>query len=259
MKRAIFIVQLLALGVISFSQNLVVNPGFETWETTTKPTGWTTAQGCLQESVNFKSGSYSNRQEGTSSSKDIGQIIAVSDSKKYRFSFSYKTGPTTTGNGCRIWCEWLDNKEVSINDPSSISVLHSGFLKSDSWQQFSTDLNPSASAAYFNLLIRSLPNSITYWDDFEFSENVATGYAEEKLSNLLIYPNPAHDFLNIRNIDEIKHIDIQNIAGISIWSSKYSGEESVIIPISSFPDGIYIIGIRTSNKIIFRKFIKRIN
>jgi Secretion system C-terminal sorting domain len=257
MKRAIFIVQLLALGVISFSQNLVVNPGFESWETTTKPTGWTTAQGCLQESVNFKSGSYSNRQEGTSSSKDIGQKIAVNEAKKYRFSFSYKTGSTTTGNGCRIWCEWLDDKQVSINDPSSISVLHSGFLKSDSWQQFSTDLNPPASAAYFNLLVRSLPNSITYWDDFEFSENVATGYAEEKLSNLLIYPNPAYDFLHISNIDELKHIDIQSLTGSTVWSSDFDMEKSVTLPISGLKDGLYIINFRTSNKLICKKFIKR--
>jgi hypothetical protein len=257
MKRAIFIVLLLLLGHTSFSQNLVVNPGFETWGTTTKPTDWTTAQGCQKDEINIKSGIFSCHQEGSSASKDLGQKFNINSLKQYRFSFFYKTGTATTGNGCRVWCEWLDDNQAPINDPVSESVLHSGYMKSESWKQFSVDLTPPAGAGYFNLLVRSLPNSITYWDDFEFTEGVPTKNYEEKLPEIIIYPSPARDYLNINNMQTVRHIDILYITGTSIWSSDFSGEESVSIPVSGLSNGLYIIRIRTSEKIIIRKFIKK--
>jgi len=256
MKRAIFIVLLLQLGHISFSQNLVVNPEFETWTKINKPMGWTTAENCLKDSVNINSGSYSCHQEGSSTSKDLGQNFIISTGKQYRFSFFYKTGTGSAGNGCRVWCGWLDDNKAPINDPVSESFLHSVFLKSESWKQFSADLRPPTGAGYFNRLVRSLPNSITYWDDFVFQESIPTASPEEKFSDIIIYPNPAHDFLNINNIQVVQHIDIQNLAGITEWSSDFSGEEFVSIPLSGLPDGLYIIRIRTSGKIVIRKFIK---
>jgi len=261
MKRAIFIVQLLAFGVISFSQNLVVNPGFEIWGKVTKPTSWNSAINCQKDSVEIRTGSYSCRHSSSlSETKSLAQVITVLPDKKYRLSFFYKTIIVNNEHGCRIWCDWKDASGAPISDAAAKLILQpSAYMKSDIWQEFTTDITSPTNAAFFNLEVRTYQNTIAYLDDFVFQENVATGNKEEKISEIIIYPNPAQDFLHISNIDEIKHIDIQNIAGISIWSSKYSGEESVIIPISSFPDGIYIIGIHTSNKIIFRKFIKRIN
>lgn len=253
MKRAISFVLLLTLGAISFSQNLVVNPGFESWETTTKPTSWTTAQGCLKEEAIFQSGSYACRQEGTTSSRDLGQVFSISSSKQYRFSFYYKTGTSSTGNGCRVWCEWFDDKQAPITE----SVLHSGFLKSESWLQYTADLTPPSGAAYFHLLVRSLPNSITYWDDFVFDESVPTTTYEEMISDILIYPNPAHNYLYVNNIHDLQHIDILNITGITLWSSDFSGDQNVTIPVSGLRDGLYIIHIRTFNKIVIKKFIKK--
>jgi hypothetical protein len=254
MKRAIIFVLLLSMEHYSFSQNLVVNPGFENWGKVTKPTGWTTSESCLKDSVNILSGSYSCRQEGSSVSKNLEQIITISPEKQYRFSFFFKTG--TTGNGCRVWCEWLDDKQVPINDPLSAVILHSDFMKSDSWQQFSIDITPPAGAEYFDLLIRSLPNSITYWENFLFTENVPTYNHEEKTSEIIIYPNPASNFLNISNINNVQHIDMQNLSGITFRSFNFSGEKSASIPLSGLTNGLYILRIKMSGKTIIRKFIK---
>jgi hypothetical protein len=59
MKRVIFFVLLINVSLLSFPQNLIVNPGFETWEKLNKPAGWTTAQSCLKDSVSINSGNYS--------------------------------------------------------------------------------------------------------------------------------------------------------------------------------------------------------
>ena len=261
MKRAIFFVLLLAMELTSFSQNLVVNPGFETWGKITTPSGWTEAQNCLKDSVNFKSGNYACRHLGaTGTTKYLGQTLAVIPGTLYKFSFFYKTEITGTGNGCRIWCYWKDVGGNNIIDPLTEPVLRpSKYLKSDTWQQFNIGITAPPSAVTFYLEVRTYQNSVAYWDDFEFEENMTTHDPEEKLSEIIIYPNPARDYLNISNIHNLQHINIQSLTGINIWSSNFSGEETVTIPVSGLADGIYIIRILTSDKLITRKLIKKVN
>lgn len=257
MKRAIIFVLLFGIEQALVCQNMVVNPEFELWSNATKPTDWSNSQYCLKDSDNVKSGIYSCRQDGGTSSRDLGQKFIVSPDKLYRFSFFYKSGAATTGNGCRVWCEWLDENKISLDDPSTESVLHSGFLKSEEWKQFSADITSPAGAGYFYLLVRTLPNSITFWDDFIFEENVTTFEHEATHQEITIYPNPARNYLIICNIQHLQHIDIQNIAGASVWSSGFSGEEVISIPVSGLSEGLYIIRIRTSERFIIRKFIRK--
>jgi hypothetical protein len=132
-------------------------------------------------------------------------------------------------------------------------------MKSDTWQRFYTDIIAPPNASYFYLEVRTYQNSIAYWDDFVFEENVTTYAHQEKPTGTMIYPNPAHDYLIISNIQYLKHIDIQNFTGINVWSSNFSGENSVTIPVYGLPDGVYIIIFLTSDKIITRKFIKKSN
>ena len=259
MKRAISFVLLIVLGVASFSQNLVVNPGFESWETTTKPSGWSTAQNCLKDEININSGSSACQHSGGTTSKWLGQTITILPGKQYHFSFFYRTVITANGNGCRIWSNWIDAENVDINDPSTKPILQSttNYLKSDLWKQYSVDITSPANAKYFYLEVRTYPNCVTYWDDFVFEESVATSNPEESSSQVNIYPNPTHDYLNISNIQNIQHIDIQSLTGRILWSSSFHGEEKVVINVSGLPEGIYIISIETKEKTTIRKFIRR--
>lgn len=258
MKRAIFFVLLTNVGLASFSQNLVVNPGFEIWEKSTKPFGWTMAQNCVKDSVNIKSGSYSCRHEG--GTKYLGQTLTVVPGNQYRLSFFYKTVVTGNGNGCRIWCYWKDREGNNFSDLSTDDILRpSKYLKSDMWQQFSIDFAAPATASSFYLEVRTYQNSIAYLDDFIYEENVATFDPEERLSDINIYPNPARDYLIISNIHDLQQINIQRLTGTIIWSSGFSGEQTVTVPVSQLADGLYIINILTSDKIITRKFIKKAN
>jgi hypothetical protein len=132
----------------------------------------------------------------------------------------------------------------------------SKYLKSDTWQQFSIEIMAPPSASYFYLEVRTYQNSIAYWDNFVFEENLATYDTKEKLSDILIYPNPSHNYLIINNIINLQHIDIQNLKGTRIWSSDFAGEQTVTIPVSGLPEGLYIIRIHMNDKHIIRKFIK---
>lgn len=255
MKRVIFFVLLTLVSFQSFSQNLVVNPGFETWEKTNKPSGWATAQNCLKDSVYIRSGSYSCRHEG--GTKYLGQTIAIIPGQQIRLSFFYKTVITGTGNGCRIWCYWKDAEGKNLSDLPTDDILRpSKYLKSETWQQFYVDFAAPATASSFYLEVRTYQNSVAYFDDFDFEENMSTFSPEEKASDIMIYPNPALDCITISNLHDLQHIYIQTLTGITLWSSGFSGEEIVTIPVSGLADGIYIVRILTYNKLITRKFIK---
>lgn len=256
MKRAIFFVLLTYVSHFSFSQNLVVNPGFETWEKISKPSGWTTAQNCLKDSVDINSGNYSCRQDG--GTKYLGQTISIVPGKQYRLSFFYKTEITGTGNGCRMWCYWKDSDGNNITDASTDDILRpTKYLKSGSFQQFSTEFTSPANASYFYLEVRTYQNSVAWFDDFVFEENMSTYITEKRIPEVKIYPNPANDHIIIFDASDLRHVSIQNLCGNVLWSADFQGEENVTIPVSEMAEGIYIIKILTSDKIIIKKFIRK--
>lgn len=254
MKRHIFLVLFLITVICSYAQNLVTNPGFETWQKVNKPNGWTSALGCLKDSVIILSGNYSCRQAATSDSRELGQLIPVSEGSLYRISFWYRN--ESSGNGCRIWSNWKDNEGNAIDDDVSLPLLHSGFLKSESWKQYTADVTAPPTATNLNLIIRTLPNSVTYWDNVVFEESVAT-YNNELIShNIRIYPNPASDHLTISNISNMQLIEIRTLTGTKIWTSGITGEERLIVPVSGLKNGIYIINMYSSTRRYSGKFIK---
>lgn len=255
MKRALFFVLLLIGEQNLLSQNLVINPGFEIWNKPDRLSIWTNTQGCLKDSAFVLSGGYSCRQEGTTSSRDMGQKFVIKPSTAYRFSFYYRTGTETTGNGCRVWCSWLDNSKVELADP----VIHSVFMKSETWSKYEVAVTSPAEAGYFYLLVRTLPNSVTYWDEFIFEEDITSGNTENKITGIKIYPNPATNYLIINNFNDVQQVDIHSITGKVVWSEKFRNETEVTIPVSQLPDGIYLVKVIIKGEIYVRKFIKEAN
>lgn len=252
MKRVVFFVLCFVVSISAFPQNLVINSGFDNWSRTDKPANWNNTQGCLKDSVYIVTGNYSCRQEATTSSRDLGQKFAVLPGTNYRFSFFYLTGSETSGNGCRVWCSWLDNSQAGIADP----VIHSTFLKSESWQKYEAAVTSPETAGYFYLLVRTLPNSITYWDDFVFEEDIATSAKETIKTDIEIYPNPASDYLTIKNIQNIESVDVLSITGSIVYSEKTINEGEIIIPVSKLPQGIYFVRTFSQGKQYIIKFIK---
>jgi hypothetical protein len=77
---------------------------------------------------------------------------------------------------------------------------------------------------------------------------------ETSKSTFSIYPNPANFFLTINNISKGTEINIIDIMGKIIYSSKNSNEE-LLINIKDFTNGVYIVqalnkGIFTNKKLV---------
>jgi hypothetical protein len=259
MKRTVFFVLLFCTGSLSHSQNLVINPGFEAWSKSGDPVGWTTSVNCHKDSVSVNSGKYSCRHEGTTSgTKSVGQKLTVSPGKLYRLSFYYKTKIIAAEHGCRIWCHWEDPEGKTLTDPVTDDILQpSNYMKSESWQKFSVEITAPINADKFSLEVRTYQNSIAHLDNFVFEETDATGTDDRNKSTAVIYPNPVHDNLIIKNIGNLQHVDIYDIKGTSVWSSRFSGEQMVTVPVSGLTSGTYILKIRSTGKTFTGKFVKK--
>ncbi|HEX2967599.1 MAG TPA: T9SS type A sorting domain-containing protein [Bacteroidales bacterium] len=256
MKRFLFFLLISSQPVISQSQNLVINPGLELWTSSTKPTSWTVAEGCSAESTVIKSGTFSCIQNaGPNGSRNLGQNISVTAGKDYSLSLYYITGANTTGNGGRVWCKWLNSNNAEVSDPASEEQIQSGFLKSDSWKQYSVSVKAPESAVTFFLQVRSLPNSITYWDDFVFEETIATGTDNDYSPEIILYPVPVENQLYLKNSGEKSTAEIIDLTGTVIKTEKTTGDLTIIQTGELVP-GIYFIRIRTGNKIVIKRFAK---
>lgn len=86
-------------------------------------------------------------------------------------------------------------------------------------------------------------------------KRIATGISESQTPKLFLYPNPASDYIALKNFYEQNHITIYSINGKIMYSSLYASEEK--ISISSFPEGIYFVTLFGANGNETLKFVKK--
>lgn len=85
---------------------------------------------------------------------------------------------------------------------------------------------------------------------------VVTGVFETNKINLIVFPNPANEFLMIRNTTEaIQEISIYDVSGINVYNDKkLNYQNEYIVNTKVFSQGIYTIKIFTKSQLI-TKFI----
>ena len=111
------------------------------------------------------------------------------------------------------------------------------------------DVSPYQGMNYYRLKIVGLDGSISY------SPIVAVRVTNEKAP--LMFPNPANTFVNIaRGTDVIKYINVYNIIGSAVLRIPDASSQAIVqIPTHTFPDGMYIIEIRTASTVYRQKLI----
>jgi endonuclease I len=93
-----------------------------------------------------------------------------------------------------------------------------------------------------------------------YTHNGTTSITTGKINNLIVYPNPATDYINI-TINNKSVIDydiyIYNVEGKKIYSDRHSKSLSKRIDISGFKQGVYILYIYSDQLNFHKRFIKR--
>jgi len=80
-------------------------------------------------------------------------------------------------------------------------------------------------------------------------------FDKENELDVIIYPNPTKDFINITGFTDLTNIRIINLLGTEIINFQTNNNEEKI-NVSNLPSGIYTISINSRNKLLLRKFIK---
>ncbi|MBN2699584.1 MAG: lamin tail domain-containing protein, partial [Bacteroidales bacterium] len=92
----------------------------------------------------------------------------------------------------------------------------------------------------------------TYYVVFD----VAIGIDNSRAGQIMIYPVPAMDYLNISNTHSAESVSILNITGSVVKMVKLSGEPSVRLDIHNLNSGVYFLEIKTNGTVKVRRFVK---
>ena len=94
-------------------------------------------------------------------------------------------------------------------------------------------------------------------DDITNCSNPFAGLDDISLedNSITLYPNPTNTEVNISSENIINSIEIYNSLGQSVYYSVVNSMEKTI-DISSFVNGVYILGVNTENGVIRKKIIK---
>jgi len=163
---------------------------------------------------------------------------------------------------------WKENGELieAINIPvyNDISSVHSGnAILRNNGDLFVTgtykknitfgDNVLSGSNAWANVYMAKY-NDISFVHPYGIGiESISTNKGE----NLLIYPNPTKDIVNIESKGEIiNSYTLYNIGGQTIIKSEKLKVKSEKLDLSNLPKGVYIIKVRTEKNVYSHKVIK---
>ena len=147
---------------------------------------------------------------------------------------------TSIGNSAFRNCTGLTSIVTNVPNPVSVSLGYEVFLG------IPKGTDPNACALYVPEGSVELYENAEQWQDF--MPYIGTTNIEEiTQANIIIYPNPANDILNIKSDTPILSFEIYDALGRLVQSETemYSTESAVNV--SSLTRGIYFIRLHTTN------------
>lgn len=153
---------------------------------------------------------------------------------------------------------------VYSNEPWTLS-----YLNDHSWFTTSTESGTGNSVitvscqANTNTISRRGTMLITKSDGSTFQitvkqEGAASGISVIAENEFTIYPNPAHDQINIESVDHfITKVEIIDMLGKVVYSYNTNGANSLTLPVSQLENAMYLIRMTTvDNEVVYKKFSK---
>jgi hypothetical protein len=94
-------------------------------------------------------------------------------------------------------------------------------------------------------------------DDFlvtGYLKNTSIGQLAE--NNISVYPVPAKDEIRFGNLKGVHSLDIFNLQGRLMMQKTISGQNQMMLNVSRFQSGLYLVRFNTSNTPVVKRFIK---
>lgn len=261
MKKITFLLSFIACVVFAQAQNLLTNPGFETWTNGTSPDGWTmgtaTYATVTPSTTIFNEGTKSFKVTAAATNGGtytVSQIVPVTPGKTYTLRMSYYI-ENGDGTDARIWSVWLNagttNTYATLNHADSLLLFGPGGGNSyfaderGVWKTYTCDVTaPATTGGSTNLPITSFSfqfrtyktPAVVYWDNMYFGEKVVNGTnnpSSEKLQAFIIGKN-----LLISNVAEGSTIEIYSALGSKVQTSTL---ENGKVGLNNLSKGMYVV------------------
>lgn len=122
--------------------------------------------------------------------------------------------------------------------------------------QVSCQANTTSSTRRCNLIITKADN--TTFQVIVKQEGSGTGISVIPEDDFNIYPNPAHNEINIETVDHfLSKVEIIDMLGKVVYSANIKGDNSLIIPVAQLDNAMYLLRLTTvDNEVVYRKFTK---
>ncbi|ADQ80252.1 hypothetical protein Palpr_2116 [Paludibacter propionicigenes WB4] len=255
-------------NITSFGTSSIIASGV-CWSTNANPTiadnkttdgtgfgVFTSSISGLSSGVTYHYRAYATNNSGTSYGSDkifstLGTLPAVST----RSAASISTTSATVGG--------------NVTNQGSSSVTYRGICWSRTINPTTADniTTDGTGAGIFSSSITGLTPGVTYHfrayatnsvgtvygDDLTFV-TVTTGLSDEKISSITLYPNPAIDELQIKNLDGVAIFTLSDLSGRQLINKKIANDE--LVSVSTLPKGIYIVRVTTKDGTIEKKIVK---
>ena len=144
--------------------------------------------------------------------------------------------------------------ELNINDGTTPAIVSGSWISIDVPMTIGPWSNNITRNDIAQFVITSNLGSV-YFDNMYFYKGTALGVNDFSKSNVIIYPNPSKNVLNISSDLQIENVTIYNTLGQNVFGKPLNTNQSSI-DVSSLSNGVYILTAQIGNELVRKQFIK---
>lgn len=157
---------------------------------------------------------------------------------------------------------WQDNSNdedgfyiESTQDTVAGNWIQIASLGADVTYYHHTGLNPGED--YFYRVRAYNSNGNSAYSNIAGATELVTGIADfdNVFNTLIVYPNPANEFVTLTNIPNGSTVKILDVTGKVVYSSATTNDQTTAINMIDFKNGIYLIRIDNNGNIANRKLV----
>jgi photosystem II stability/assembly factor-like uncharacterized protein len=193
--------------------------------------------------------------------------IAYKDAIQHKIYSSFDQGDTWeeieyfTGTSSKIISDVLVHKnKVIVNYKDNLNNKDEIYLSEDwgeTWTNIGDDNLPHINKLYFKY---DFLYACTTKGIFRYSDQVVGVKNDPFQNELMIYPNPAKDFVIIQTNDifEKTRIRLFSVEGVLIKDNyNLLSDNGIKLDISDIPQGVYVVELSSSNGVASKLFVKQ--
>ena len=244
---------------LSAQTNLVTNGDFEEWDFwTSQPKDWGRhISASVSKSDDAQSGDFSVEMESDDLSNYVAYVesskISIKKGKTYNGTFYYKA---ISGTITKLQASLYYTKAGEFF-PSDVFTKEINNLPiSNEWSKFDFTYSEieSNKDVQIQILIWSDNDARILIDNVVIQDASLSSLSSIQQNELVIYPNPAQDYIILPKLSEIQSLSIYDLSGRLL---KQISPSSKKINISNLSSGTYIVNIKCNEKTVKTKLIKK--